>query len=63
MKIFNIKTFIILALLLFNINIAQANESKQASVNFSISLPSYIQITSVTSPVLTVNITDDTGNT
>ena len=62
MKIFNIKTLIILALLLFNINIAQANESKQASVNFSISLPSYIQITSVTSPVLTVNITDDTGN-
>lgn len=62
MKFFNIKFLIILALFLFNINVAQANESKQASVNFSISLPSYIQITSVTSPVLTVNITDDTGN-
>ena len=62
MKFFSIKTLIILALLLFNINIAQAMESKQASVNFSISLPSYIQITSVTSPVLIVNITDDTGN-
>ena len=62
MKIFNIKTLIILVLLLLNINIAQAEERKQASVNFSMNLPSYIQITSVTSPVLTVNITDDTGN-
>ena len=62
MKNFNIKTLIILVLLLLNINIAQAEERKQASANFSISLPSYMQIISVTSPVLTVNITDDTGN-
>ena len=39
-----------------------ANEAKSVSADFSINLGAYMQITSVTSPILMANITDDTGN-
>ena len=39
-----------------------ANEAKSVNAEFSINLGSYMQIDSITSPVLMANITDDTGN-
>ena len=61
-RFFNIKVLIVLVLFLFNINFALAEEGKRAGVNFSISLPAYLQISTVTNSVLTANITDETGN-
>lgn len=37
-------------------------DSQSASMDFSITLASYMQIQTVTNPVLTANITDKTGN-
>ena len=48
-------------LLMFNIQSAYA-EQHTATTEFSITVPDYVKITSVTSPVLIANITDRTGN-
>ena len=54
---------ILTALVLFfsNINAAQAVQD-MASAEFSINLPEFVKIAPITSPVLTANITDRTGN-
>ncbi len=54
--------FIALFIAFTSITGAFAEVSKQASVEFSINLPKYLQIDTVTSAVLTANITDRTGN-
>ena len=54
--------FIALLIALTGITGAFAEESKQASLQFSINIPKYLQIDTVTSAVLTANITDKTGN-
>lgn len=59
-KIRNI--FIALFILFTSITGVFAQEPKSASVEFSINLPDYLQIDTVTSAVLTANITDKTGN-
>lgn len=52
---------IFIAFLLFFITHTVAL-AEQASINFSITLPEYIQIQTVTNAVLIANITDRTGN-
>lgn len=54
--------FIALFIAFTSITGVVAGESKQASLEFSINLPRYLQIDTVTSAVLTANITDRTGN-
>lgn len=54
-----IKIFIILLIFLTNIT---SSFAKEASMDFTIDLPEYLQIQTVTSPVLIANITDKTGN-
>ena len=61
-NIFSFKKFIVLLfLLIFNVSHALA-ESPSASVEFSITMPAFLQIRSLTGEVLTANITDRTGN-
>ena len=60
MKLFNIKVLLTCALaLLLN---TQGVKAESASLEFSIQVPSYLQIQTLTSAVLTANITDRTGN-
>lgn len=54
--------FIALFITFISITGAFAEEPKSASVEFSVNLPKYLQIDTVTSAVLTANITDRTGN-
>lgn len=57
-----IRNFLIIIFLFFiNVLNVQA-EQRSASVNYSFTVDRYMQIDTVTSPVLTANITDDTGN-
>lgn len=51
----------VISLFLFGVGAVFA-DGKQASAEFSFYLPSYTYITPITSPVLTANITDRTGN-
>lgn len=56
----NLKNLILVLLVfLFNIITVFAHE---ASVDIALEFPEYFKIETVTSPVLTANITDDTGN-
>lgn len=59
MKNLYIKSLAVIFLFFINLNSVFA---ESASIEFSINVPSYLQIQTVTSPVLTANITDDTGN-
>lgn len=54
-------TKIFLIILLFFINILSV-KSEEASMDYVINVGSYLQIDTITSPVLTANITDKTGN-
>lgn len=53
---------LILGILLFFLNTLISFAENTASMDFSVTVPSYVQIQSVTSPVLVANITDRTGN-
>ena len=53
--------FTLLTLILFNVQNVNAQQHT-ATTEFSITIPDYLKITSVTSPVLIANITDRTGN-
>lgn len=59
MKNLYIKVLAVIFSLFLNFNPVFA---ESASIEFSINVPSYLQIQTVTSPVLTANITDNTGN-
>lgn len=59
MKKFFIKNIIILLAL---ITCSTSVFAEGASMDFSINLSEYLQIQTITSPVLTANITDNTGN-
>lgn len=59
-KIRNI--FIALFIAFTSITGVFAQEENQASIHFSVNIPEYLQIDTVTSAVLTANITDRTGN-
>ena len=60
MKLFNIKVLLTCALALIlgtqNVN------AESASLDFSVEIPPYMQIQTLTSAVLTANVTDRTGN-
>lgn len=60
MKNFNIKNLIALLVIFFVTSCKAYAES--ASMEFSINVASYLQIQTLTSPVLIANITDKTGN-
>lgn len=60
MRFFNIKTLLAI-FLLFIMNTANVF-AESATSDFSIIVPSYLQIKTITNPVLTANITDKTGN-
>ena len=57
----NIRVILLFIALLFNFNISSFAEDS-ASVQFQIHVPSYVQITPVSSPVLLAHISDKTGN-
>ena len=61
LRIFNINSFLklLIVVLFFCVNPAKA---ETASTQFEIILPSFVEIETVTSPVLIANITDETGN-
>ena len=50
------------ALLMLSIPSSYAQGVGEASANFSVSIPRFINIQAITSPVLIANITDKTGN-
>lgn len=56
-----LKNLFILILLMF-LTISNCKASESASAHFSITLPAYMEIKTLSSPVLTANITDKTGN-
>ena len=53
---------IFIALFALFINICNVYGANQASMNFEFVLPEFLKIQTVTSPILTANITDKTGN-
>lgn len=53
------KVLITLFIILINLSKVIAEEAR---MDFVINVPEYLQIQTITSPVLTANITDDTGN-
>ena len=55
------KFFKILIALFFCVHTSLVS-AEEASINFSIDVSEYLQIDTITSPVLTANITDRTGN-
>lgn len=58
-----VRNFLLIFLSFFIIGVLPVSaDNKSASVNFSIDVAEYLQIQTVTSPVLTANITDRTGN-
>ena len=60
MKLFNIK---FLTTLVFFLSISVQNAlAESATMDFTITIPPFLQIQTVTSPVLVANITDRTGN-
>lgn len=59
-KIKNI--FIALLIAFTSITSVFAQESKEAFIQFNINVPEYLQIDTITSAVLTANVTDRTGN-
>ena len=60
MKVFNIKfLLIVFCVLIMNSPMVSA---ESATMSFEIMIPAYFEIQTVTSPVLTANVTDKTGN-
>lgn len=64
MKLFNFKNIlaVLITLLISTVSTYAEEPAKSASINFSIGVSPYIQITTLTSPVLVANVTDRTGN-
>lgn len=60
MKLFNIRVLLTCALALI-LGIQNVN-AESASLEFSVEIPPYMQIQTLTSAVLTANVTDRTGN-